>query len=293
MDARRIALALVVAIVVSAGATYLLWNRIRANQAAHPATTKVVAAAHALSAGAPLSGDSVRLIDWPTNVKIEGGFSKSEDVIGRSLIYPINENQPILDHDLAAAGSGIGLTVKIPEGMRAVSVRSNDVVGVAGFLYPGSHVDVLVTTKPEGAPIPLTQTILQNVEVLTAGQHIEPDPTGKPETVSVVTLLLSPQDGQRLVLATQQGTVQFVLRNGADQSNVQTKAVDVNALMVGPSEEKTKIKVDIKRVKAKVAPPPPSFYEVETIAAGKRMVDKFNNTDSGAGNAEAAGVKRP
>ena len=138
-------------------------------------------------------------------------------MIGRSVIYPIDEHQPILEHDVALAGSGIGLTVKIPEGMRAVSVRSNDVVGVAGFLYPGSHVDVLVTSKLENSPNPLTQTVLPNVEVLVAGQKIEPDPTGKPETVNVVTLLLKPEDGEKLVLASTQGTIQFVLRNGADQ----------------------------------------------------------------------------
>ena len=107
---------------------------------------------------------------------VTGAFTKLEEVIGRSVIYPIDEHQPILEHDVALAGSGIGLTVKIPEGMRAVSVRSNDVIGVAGFLYPGSHVDVLVTSKVENSPSPLTQTILPNVEVLTAGQKIEPIP---------------------------------------------------------------------------------------------------------------------
>lgn len=159
--------------------------------------------------------------------------------------------------------------------MRAVSVRSNDVVGVAGFLYPGSHVDVLVTSKVDNSPTPLTQTILPNVEVLVAGQKIEPDPTGKPETVNVVTLLLKPEDGEKLVLASTQGAIQFVLRNGADQNSPDTKPVDMTDLMTG-----VKKPVAEKKALAK-APPPPRvvkpavFYEVETIADGKRSVDKF------------------
>ncbi len=158
--------------------------------------------------------------------------------------------------------------------MRAVSVRSNDVVGVAGFLYPGSHVDVLVTSKGENSQVPLTQTVLPNVEVLTAGQKIEPDPTGKPETVNVVTLLLKPEDGERLVLASTQGAIQFVLRNGADQKTPETKAVNMAELMGG-------IKVPVVRKKVVVVKAPPRavksvvFHEVETISGGKRSVDKF------------------
>jgi pilus assembly protein CpaB len=158
--------------------------------------------------------------------------------------------------------------------MRAVSVRSNDVVGVAGFLYPGSHVDVLVTSKGENAQVPLTQTILPNVEVLTAGQKIEPDPTGKPETVNVVTLLLKPEDGEKLVLASTQGAIHFVLRNGADQDSPQTKPVNMAELM-----GVAKVPVVEKKVAAKpaprVVPQPAVFHEVETISGGKKSVDKF------------------
>jgi pilus assembly protein CpaB len=207
---------------------------------------------------------------------VGGAFTKVEDVIGRSVIYPINEHQPILDHDVALAGSGIGLTVKIPEGMRAVSVRSNDVVGVAGFLYPGSHVDVLVTSKVENSPNPQTQTVLANVEVLTAGQKIEPDPTGKPETVNVVTLLLKPEDGEKLVLASSQGSIQFVLRNGADQNSPDTKPVDMTDLMTGAKKPVVeKKKVAVSKPPVHVEKLPVVYYEVETISGTKRSVDKF------------------
>src|SRR5438045_8503693 len=111
--------------------------------------------------------------------------------MGRALIYPLSEKEPVLLRDLAEPGSGISLSVRIPPGMRATAVRSNEIVGVAGFLYPGSHVDVLVTyTPPGGNNVPVTETVLQDVEVLTAGQTTEPDPQGKPQTVNVVTLLL-------------------------------------------------------------------------------------------------------
>jgi pilus assembly protein CpaB len=277
MDTRRIALALFAAMVIAAVATFFIISRIRAAQAAHPATIKVVAASKPLSAGTPLSAESLVLIDWPANVSVQGSHPKVDEVIGRSLIYPVEKNQPIVDKDLALPGSGIGLTVKIPEGMRAVSVRSNDVVGVAGFMYPGSHVDVVLTSRAENQAPPVTQTILQNVEVLTAGQRIEPDPNGKPETVNVVTVLLKPEDGEKLVHASTQGTIQFVLRNGADQGSVATKPVALGDLIAGtskPAEISPKVKVIA--VKKKAAAPPPSFYEVETIQAGKRSVDKFN-----------------
>jgi pilus assembly protein CpaB len=276
MNSKRIALAVVLASAIAGLVYFGLYSRLRKQQAENCTVIKVVAATKPMTAGSPIGADSVTLIDWPASMPVSGAFSKVEDVIGRSVIYPINEHQPILDHDVASAGSGIGLTVKIPEGMRAVSVRSNDVVGVAGFLYPGSHVDVLVTSKGENIQAPVTQTILPNVEVLTAGQKIEPDPTGKPETVSVVTLLLKPEDGEKLVLASTQGAIQFVLRNGADQKTPETKSVNMAELMGGvkiPVVEKTTAVKAPRRpvvvVKSVV------FHEVETISGGKRSVDKF------------------
>ncbi len=118
--------------------------------------------------------------------------------------------------------------------MRATAVKSDEIVGVAGFLFPGSHVDVLVTFRADGLPSPATQIVLQDVEVLTIGQKLEPDPQGKPETVNVVTLLLTPEDSQKLVLASRQGSIQFVLRNGGDHTRVPVTPVQV-AQLVGSS----------------------------------------------------------
>jgi pilus assembly protein CpaB len=277
MNSKRIALAVALSLLIAVVVTYGFVLHTRSQQAAASASVKLVAAARPLQAGSPITADSVVLLDWPQGALPTGAFSKLEDVVGRSVIYPINEHQPILDHDVAIAGSGIGLTVKIPEGMRAVAVRSNDVVGVAGFLYPGSHVDVLVTSKSDTTQkdmaIPRTQTILSNVEVLTAGQKIQPDPSGKPETVNVVTLLLKPEDGEKLVLASSQGAIQFVLRNGADQQNPQTRSVDMAELLNGvkPPEAPRKTAKIVSHAPAHAA----AFYEVETITGGKRSVDKF------------------
>jgi pilus assembly protein CpaB len=277
MNSKRIVLAVVLAMAIAGVVSYAFYARVRMQKADNVKVVKLVAATKPLAAGSPITADSVALVDWPANMPVSGNFTKLEDVIGRSVIYPINEHQPILDHDVAQPGSGIGLTVKIPEGMRAVSVRSNDVVGVAGFLYPGSHVDVLVTSKVDNSPTPLTQTILPNVEVLVAGQKTEPDPTGKPETVNVVTLLLKPEDGEKLVLASSQGSIQFVLRNGADQASPDTKPVDMNDVVTGakkPVAPKTLV-VAKKPVVHVEKPAPAVFYEVETISGSKRSVDKF------------------
>lgn len=275
MSPKRIALAVVLSVAIACIVSYAFYARVRIQQAQNGNVMKVVAATRPLTAGSPITADSVTLIDWPASSPLSGAFTKPEELIGRAVIYPINEHQPILDNDVAAAGSGIGLTVKIPEGMRGVSVRSNDVVGVAGFLYPGSHVDVLVTSKVENSQFPLTQTILSNVEVLTAGQKIEPDPTGKPETVNVVTVLLKPEDGEKLVLAASQGSIQFVLRNGADQNSPTTRPMDMTDMMTGKKAVVAEKKVLVKAVPVPHVVNPVVYYEVETIAGGKKSVEKF------------------
>jgi pilus assembly protein CpaB len=278
MNSKRIVLAVVLALAIAGVFSWFVIAYQRKQQAAKVNFIKVVAATKPLPAGSPINDDSVTLIDWPASIPITGAFTNLNDVKNRSVIYPINEHQPILDHDVAQPGSGIGLTVKIPEGMRAVSVRSNDVVGVAGFLYPGSHVDVLVTSKLDGNSLPLTQTVLPNVEVLVAGQRTEPDPQGKPETVNVVTLLLKPEDGEKLVLAASQGQIQFVLRNGADQNTPDTKPVDMTDLMAGVKKPVAPKAIAGAKAVARVEkqkPPAVVYYEVETIKGASRSVDKF------------------
>ncbi len=229
MNFRRLAVALLVALLLSGAVTFFLSRKLTSHNS-HSTVLRYVAPARALQAGEVLKPEDLALVEWPSTLPLPGAFSKIADLAGRAVIYPLATSQPILDGYLAAPGSGIGLTVKIPEGMRATSVKSDEVVGVAGFLFPGSHVDVLVTFRSDRFPTPATQIVLQDVEVLTIGQKLEPDPQGKPENVNVVTLLLTPEDSQKLVLASTQGTVQFVLRNGADHTQVKALPIQIAQL---------------------------------------------------------------
>jgi pilus assembly protein CpaB len=215
----------------------------------------MVAAARDLPAGVALTAEDLTTIDWPENLVLEGAITKTEQVVGRPLLYSVGARRPVTERDLADTGSGFGLSVKIPEGMRATAVRSNEIVGVAGFLFPGSHVDVLATYTAPGTNSSMTQTVLQNVEVLTAGTATEPDPQGKPQTVSVVTLLLNPEDSQRLLLISTQGTIQFVLRSGADREKLSLTPTRLEQLLL-PEPTPTP-------VAAAIAPPAPKRVVVE------------------------------
>ena len=217
----------------------------------------------------PLTADYVTMMDWPSNVPIDGSLAKPEEAIGRIVLYSIAANEPIRNALLAAPGATVGLTAKIPDGMRAVAVETNDVANVSGFLFPGSHVDVLVTFHPQGGGDSMTATVLQNIEVLSTGERLRPDPSGKPEKVKQVTMLLTPEDAEKLVLAANQGTVQFVLRNGSDQIQEQHRPVQLRDLQVaGPTAP-----VAVRRapVPAKAA----SSYEIETYDGTKKGIVKF------------------
>jgi len=257
--------------VISLAVSYFLYNRIKRQFAASVQPLKIVAAAKPLDPGATISADALMLVDWPVNFPVEGAFKNPQDVVGRVVLFPIAAKEPVRDSLLAAPGA-VGLTAKIPDGMRAVAVETNDVTNVSGFLFPGCHVDVLVTFKPEsgrGADEDLTATVLQDVEVLSTGERLQPDPSGKPQKVRQVTMLLNPDDAQKLVLAANKGTVQFVLRNGTDQAQQMHRPVEMKDLQTfGPAPT-----VAVK--KAPPAPKPQSVYEVETYDGTKKNTVKF------------------
>jgi pilus assembly protein CpaB len=270
MNPRRLLVALLAALLLSGAVTYFLTRRIngRAARTAAQATHKYVAASRALQAGEVLKPENLTLEEWPAKMPLEGAFTRIEEVSGRAVIYPIAARQPVLEGYLAVLGSGIGLTVKIPEGMRAASVHSDEVIGVAGFLFPGSRVDVLVTFRNDTSPSASTQIVLQDVEVLTVGQKTDPEPGGKAESVGVVTLLLKPEDAQKIVLASTQGTIHFVLRNGADRGRVTAVPVRVAELSGGARSPDT-----ASSARAHVAAKHP--YEVETIMGDKHVTSQF------------------
>src|SRR5580765_6717417 len=239
MGTRRLGLALAAALVISLGVTSVFYVRItRAQAGARPQVRRVIAAKVALQPGTPIAAENLTEIDWPKNVALGGLIEKKEDVAGHVLGYPVAANEPVLRRDLAASGS-FGLAAKIPDGMRASAVKTNEVMNVAGFIFPGSRVDVLMTVRGENnnGSTTTARTVLQNVQVLATGTKMDPDPTAKPESKpengTVVTLLVTPEQSQKLALAQSQGTIQFVLRNGGDSANPETPAVDMTELTGG------------------------------------------------------------
>jgi pilus assembly protein CpaB len=267
MNPKRLMTALLVALLISGLSTFWLSRRISKATPVAPQKQLVVAAKQPLEAGELLKAGSLQLVEAPTS--LAGSFSKIDEVAGRVVLYPLAKDQPVLNAYLAPAGAGVGLTAKIPSGMRAISVRSDEVVGVAGFLLPGTHVDVLLTYHTDKSPDPRTATVLQDVVVLAAGQQIRPDPEGKPITDNnVVTLLLKPEDSEKLVLATSLGAIHFVLRNLADKEQSSSASVGLDELTgtVAPPAKS----------EASMAPPRKPPYQVETILGDKQVVRTFN-----------------
>jgi len=274
MGTRRLGFALVAALVISLGITSVFYLRITRTQAAsRPKTKRIVAAAVALQPGTPITTEHLTEINWPVSVPLEGLIEKKEDVAGHVLMYAVAINQPVLRRDLASSTS-LGLSAKIPDGMRATAVKTNEVMNIAGFIFPGSHVDVLVTLKPENnAASTETHTVLQNVQVLSTGTKMDPDPNGKPENVTVVTLLVSPEQSEKLALAQNQGTIHFVLRNGGDSANAEVPPVDMAGLTgIAKKPPQPEMK-HLKHVAAVVKVP--EAYTVETLMNGKTTITKF------------------
>jgi len=210
-----VGLSLVWALLVS-GVFYRVAASARSESASGP-ERPVVVAARPLPMGAMVEADSVKLSAIPESRLPKGGFSKIEEVLGRPVVSPIEPDEPLVEARLGARGSGAGLAPMIPPGMRAVSVRVNDVVGVSGFVLPGMRVDVLVTGRPPGRDDTVTATVLQNVPVLSAGTNIQADPKSQPISTTVVTLLVTPNQAEAVTLASSEGKIQLVLRNATDQ----------------------------------------------------------------------------
>jgi pilus assembly protein CpaB len=270
--ARRLMLALVVALVISGLFTFWLSRRVaHASRTVVQPLNQYVAAGRALDVGETIRREDLRMIDWPKDHPLDGSFVKVDDVVGRAVLFPLPANQPILDRDLAAAGSGLGLTGKIPSGMRAIALSSNEVVGVAGFLMPGTHIDVLVTYTDQEHPQPVTATVLQDVEVLAAGHQVQPDPAGKPVSVDVVTVLLNPEDAEKATLASEKGTIRFVLRNGGDHKTGLAPPVNLDELASLPSS-KPQNGIPAPRPVVHQAPKP---WVVETMMGDKRSTASF------------------
>jgi pilus assembly protein CpaB len=235
----------------------------------------VVLATGDIQVGSRLGDHDVRIARIPGSVAAPNAFHSASKLIGRGVVLPIQKGEFILPSKLAAENAGSGLPSLIPSGMRAVSVRVNEVVAVAGFVVPGTRVDVLLTGNPVGGSEPQTTTVLENVAVIAAGQRLERNAAGDPQSTPVITLVVSPDDAQRLTLASSQGHIQLALRNPVDTKQMDLIATRANGLYRGgaPAPVAPRPGGVKKPVRAPVAPPDP--YKVVIIRGNKVDETKF------------------
>jgi len=249
----------------------------------------VVLAARPLSVGTTVKPADLKLGKVPAASFPKGAFSKAEEVIDRPVVSNVLIDEPVLEGRLAVRGSGLGLAPIIPVGMRAVTVRVNDVTGISGFVLPGMRVDVLVTGRPPNSDGTVTTTCLQNMLVLSAGTAIQPDARGNAIQAATVTLLASPDQAETLTLANTEGRIQLILRNGSDQTIEKTPGRDlselygVRAIHKNPPAEAPRPRPRPQPIAAVIAtppPPPPPPDQIVVIRGTNKTV-------------EVVGVNRP
>lgn len=272
---RRLTGILLIAFVVAVTCSYLVLRTVgnRLRSARHQVTS-VVAAAGNVKLGSVLREADLTTVDI-SGALPQGAMLKPADVIGRGVIADIYSGEPILESRLAPRGSGGGMAAIIPDGMRACAVKVDEVVGVAGFATPGMRVDVLISGDPPGRNNSSLQgsqvrTLLQNIQVLSAGTDIQRDAEGKPRQVQVVNLLVSPQQAEALSLASNQTKIQLVLRNPLDTKVAKTAGTDVAQLYGAPN-----VPVPLHAVRRVSAPSPSRMYLIEVFNGSKKTEAKF------------------
>lgn len=284
---QRLFSVLIFAFVVSAGASLLLYrliaSRVTAN--AKQPTPQVIVAARNLELGTLIRESDLKMADYGGTLP-HGALVRKEDVVGRGVVSAIYDGEPILESRLATKGAGAGLAAIIPAGMRAVAVRVNEVVGVSGFVVPGMRVDVLIAGTPPSAKNDsgtVSKTLLQNIEVLSAGQNFQKDSEGKAVQVQVVNLLVTPEQAEILALASNETRIQLVLRNPLDTVVTKTSGVALAGLYGGPIKPPTpQIAPKPRHVEQRVnlpmpaAPPRPAPpVMVEVMNGNKTVESKF------------------
>ena len=272
----RTAVVLVVALVMASLASYALYLAVQQMpvREVEVNSVPVVVASQDLTVGTLLTVDHLKTISWPAASQVPGAFATTDEVTNRGLIAPIVMNEPLTEAKLAPVEAGAGLPPSIPLGMRALSVRVNEVIGVAGFVVPGTRVDVLATVRQGGGGQgqTMSKAVVSNVQVLTAGTRmdLEKARTGEPMPSTVVTLMVTPEEAERIVLAQNEGPLILTLRNPLDTKPTETKGIR-SAQLMGPAP---KPPVIVRRasvpVAVKQATPAPTIYTVEAIRAGQR-----------------------
>jgi pilus assembly protein CpaB len=289
---KRLIGVLAFALVVSAGAAFVLYqliaSRMTVGASTKQATIKVLVSSRDLEPGALIQERDIRVQEFLTAPP--GAILKKEDVVNRGVTAAIHEDEPFYETSLAAKGAGAGFAATIPQGMRAFAVHVNEVVGVAGFAVAGMRVDVLVSGVPPGGAQDgagsITRTLLQNIQVLSAGQNYQKDAEGKPVLVQVVNLLVTPDQAEVLTLATQQ-TIQLVLRNPADNVIVNTPGASTSNLFAGGKIRVSRLEVDSAQrtpgpppVILAAPPPKPRMVTIEVFQGGRKVDSTFQDPDA-------------
>jgi pilus assembly protein CpaB len=274
---RRLLTILLIAFVIAGFCAWLVYRLVGVRLAASKpmATARLVAAAKDIPLGAVLTQADLTTITIAGTAP-KGAILKPEDAVGRGVISEIFQGEPILESRLAGVGSGGGLAPTIPEGMRACAVRVDEVVGVAGFVIPGSRVDVLVSGTPPGGNGSQgieTQTLLQNIQVLSAGTDIAKDAEGKPQQVQVVNLLVTPEQAETLSLASNTLKIQLVLRNPLDTQMAKVPPEAMSNIFSGTAPAPTAAAP--RRAAGGGHKPAPKTYSVIISNGSKTTEEKF------------------
>ena len=272
---RRLLNILLIAFVIAAGASYIVFRMV-GNRISSPrqTTTRVIAAATDIKLGSVLRDTDLTTVEVVGTLP-KGALLKPENAVGRGVISNLYMGEPIMDNRLAPVGSGGGLAATIPQGMRATAVKVNEVVGVAGFVTPGMHVDVLISGNPPGQNNSVegsrVKTLLQNIEVLSAGTDIQRDAEGKPQQVQVVNLLVTPDQAEALSLASSETRIQLVLRNPLDNQVAKPTGTAVAELFSNGNPPKPAPAYHAPTTR----PTPSQTYLVEVFNGSKKSEAKF------------------
>jgi pilus assembly protein CpaB len=274
MNRSRLLMIGLLALALGGFVSLLVYKNLQSRNTGTVVGTDVIVAADDVQVGARIEDHDVRIAKFPAGDLPPGAYTKRSQVMGRGVVVPIYRGEFILPNRLAAENAGSGLPSLIPPGMRAVSVRVNEIVSVAGFVTPGTRVDVLLTGTPNGGTEPQTATVLQNVAVIAAGSKLERSATGEPLTSAVITLLVSPDDAQRLTLASAQGHIQLSLRNPLDTRQDEVASSNEKGLYKGGFAPPTPTPVVHHAASAKKAPPTaapaPSVLSIEVYQGDKK-----------------------
>lgn len=279
MNRTRLVFIGILALALGAFASALAYRILQSRStSAEGGGKEVVVASDDLTVGSRIQENDVRVVRVPAEVVPPGSFRQKSRVVGRGVVQPIAAGEFVLPSKLAAENGGSGLPSMIPPGMRAVSVRISDSSSVAGFVLPGTRVDVLMTGSLGGLGEPQTITVLRNVAVLANGQKLDRSLlSGESQNSPVITLAVSPDDAEKLALAMNQGHIQLALRNPMDTSQTAVAAVGVRALYQNGAPA-APVHPKLKPAPVAQAPAPqPSAYPVEVIKGDKRDVTKLQD----------------